>query len=525
MADQHSRGASDPASRASQTDQVLFDYPGDYIDGRFRSEAKPEQELRVVSPADLDDLVGVHPVVESHIDEATDAARRAFPAWNALGTSARRSLLRRYQEVVRSYEEPIAQTIAREVGKAIWDARGEARALAGKVDLMLGEGARFTADQELEGLPGAIRYRPHGVLTVIGPFNFPAHLPNGQIVPALLHGNTVVFKPSEKTPNAAVWLARCFHEAGFPPGVFNVVQGGAEAAKALVRHDDIDGILFTGSVAVGRSIVGANVDRPGRLIALELGGKNASIVLDDADIPRAARQIAFAAYASTGQRCTATSRVYATAGAIGPLAEHLARAAQEVRVGHPLDEDVFMGPLIDERSRESLLEAQSRAREAGFDAVIEGGATEVAGRSGWYVRPSLHRTDRADTVVPGYTHDELFGPDIALYQVADLDEAIMRTNATRYGLAAAVFTQSGEAFEEASARLRVGVLHWNQSTAGASGRLPFGGVGDSGNHRPAGILAGAFCAWPQAVRYTPDAEAPLPSWPGLYGDEAEADGT
>ncbi|MAQ17772.1 MAG: N-succinylglutamate 5-semialdehyde dehydrogenase [Sandaracinus sp.] len=495
-----------------------FDAPGDYINGAFVVPDAPDETLRILSPADQNDVVGVHPVAHDHVDQAIDAARRAYPAWRRLGEAKRRELLRKYQEVVRGYEAQIAETIAREVGKPLWDAMGEAKALAGKVDLMLGEGARFTRDEALDDLPGAIRHRPHGVLSVVGPFNFPAHLPNGQIVPALLHGNTVVFKPSEKTPNAAVWLARAFHEAGFPPGVFNVVQGGSHSAKALVRHRGIDGILFTGSVAVGQSIVAANADRPGCLIALELGGKNASIVLDDADVERAARQIAFAAYASAGQRCTATSRVYATPGIIDRLQERLAAAAQAITVGYPLDSGVFMGPLIDEGSRERLLAAQGRARAAGFEAIVDGGALpKVGDHQGWYVRPSLHRAPRADLVVEGYTHDELFGPDVALYPVADLAEACQRANGTRYGLAAAVFTASEESFEAAADELRVGVLHWNQSSAGASGRLPFGGVGESGNHRPAGILAGTFCAWPQAVRFTPPADAPLPTWPGLYG--------
>ncbi len=500
--------------------QPTLQSPGDFLDGAFVVPEHPDGELRTLSPGDQDDLVGVHPTSVSHVDRAVAAARTAFPAWRRLGEGARRKLLRKYQEVCRKHEDAIAETIAREVGKPIWDARGEARALAGKVDLMLGEGARFTRDQVLEDLPGAIRHRPHGVVSVIGPFNFPAHLPNGQIVPALLHGNTVVFKPSEKTPNAAVWMARCFEEAGFPPGVVNVVQGGAEAAKALVAHDDVDGILFTGSVAVGRSIVAANAHRPGRLIALELGGKNASIVLDDADVERAARQIAFAAYASAGQRCTATSRVYATPGIAEALQERLAEAAKAVTVGYPLDEGVFMGPLIDAGSRERLVAAQARAREAGFEAIVAGEVLEtVDGHRGWYMQPSLHRAPNSDIVVEGYTHDELFGPDVALYEVADLEQACALANGTVYGLAAAVFTESEESFEAAADELRVGVLHWNQSSAGASGRLPFGGVGESGNHRPAGILAGTFCAWPQAVRFSPPADAPLPSWPGLFQED------
>ena len=311
-------------------------------------------------------------------------------------------------------------------------------------------------------------------------------------------------------------MARCMDAAGVPAGVFNVVQGRVPTAQALARHDEVDGILFTGSAAVGKALLAENAHRPGRMVALALGGKNASLVLDDADVARAARQLAFAAYATAGQRCTATSRVFATPGVREALAERLATAARAARVGYPLAEGVFMGPMIDEGARSRLLAAQADAREAGFEARVEGGAHAVAGHEGFYVRPAVHLAPRADVVVPGYTHDELFGPDVAIYPVADLDEAIALANGTAYGLAAAVFTASTEAFEEASARLRVGILHHNRASAGASGRLPFGGVGDSGNHRPAGSTAGTFCTWTQAVRPSPPADEPLPSWPGLF---------
>ncbi|MEO0325174.1 MAG: aldehyde dehydrogenase family protein, partial [Myxococcota bacterium] len=489
--------------------------PGDYVDGAFRTAERADDEIVLRSPADQADVSAVHPVALPHVAQAVDAARRAFPAWWRLGEDARRAHLRAYQAELRAHEEDIALAIAREVGKPLWEARTEARALAGKVDLMLGEGAELTRDRAVEGA-GEVRYRPHGVLAVLGPFNFPAHLPNGQIVPGLLHGNTVVFKPSDKAPSAATWMARCMDAAGVPPGVFNVVQGRVPTAQALARHDEVDGILFTGSAAVGKALLAENADRPGRMVALELGGKNASIVLDDADLERAARQIAFAAYATAGQRCTATSRVFATAGVLDALAARLAEAAGALRVGYPLDDGVFMGPLIDEGARSRLLAAQGRARAAGFDARVAGGAYDVPGRQGWYVRPAVHVAPSGDARVPGYSHDELFGPDVALYPVADLDEAITRTNGTAYGLAAAVFTASATAFEEASARLRVGILHHNRASAGASGRLPFGGVGDSGNHRPAGITAGTFCTWTQAVRPAPPADEALPSWPGLF---------
>ena len=494
---------------------TTLDFPGDFIDGRFRSAEAPDGEIIIASPGDQADIVGRHHVSLAHVDEAVGAARAAFPAWRRTPRAEREALLRRYQEVVRKYEDEITEAIAREVGKPLWDARGEAKALAAKVDLMLGEGARFTRDEVFADIPGAIRYRPHGVLAVLGPFNFPVHLPNGQIIPALLHGNTVVFKPSDKTPTVAVWMARCYEEAGFPPGVFNLVQGEVATAEKLVDHPDVDGILFTGSAPVGKAILAKNADRPGRIVALELGGKNPSIVLDDADVARAVNQIAFAAYATGGQRCTATSRILATPKVIDQLVEGLAAKARELVVGYPLDEDVFMGPLIRDESRARLFEAQARARAAGIEAVVPGGAAEVSNRNGWYARPAVHRAPQGDIRVEGYTHDELFGPDVCVYPVADVDEAIARANDTRYGLAAAVFTEREETFEAFADALKVGVLHWNQSSAGASGRLPFGGVNESGNHRPAGIFAGLFTTWAQAVRFRPEPDSALPTWPGM----------
>jgi succinylglutamic semialdehyde dehydrogenase len=473
--------------------------PGDYVAGAWAVAPAPDDELIIESPADLSDTVGVHPVSLARVDDAVSAARAAQPGWYAAGTDAREAALRRYQERLRAHREVLIDTLAREAGKARWDAESEVNAMIAKVDLVLGEGAAWTADRHLPELPGAIRWRPHGVLAVVGPFNFPGHLPNGQILPALFLGNAVVFKPSEKTPNTAALMARCFDEAGLPPGAFNLVHGGAPTSERLTTHEGIDGILFTGSAAVGTRIAQANAHRPGCLVALELGGKNASLVLADADLDHAAEQIGFAAYATTGQRCTATSRVYVARQVADALVDRLAANARQRKVGHPLDPDVFMGPLITDASRTALLAAQARAVATGFEPLEPGGAVEVPGRRGHYVRPAVHRAPRPDIHVPGYTHDELFGPDVAVYAVDGLDEAIALTNATRYGLVASVFTRDAAAFDHAAAALRVGVVHWNRSSAGASGRLPFGGIKDSGNHRPAGILAGLLCAYPQAV--------------------------
>jgi succinylglutamic semialdehyde dehydrogenase len=488
----------------------------DYIDGEFLTPVRADGALEIRSPADLADLVGVHPFAHAHLERAIESARRAWPAFRRLARSERERLLRAYQARLREHAAALASTISREIGKPLWEAKTEVASMIAKIDLSLGEGAAHVRDHRIEDLPGEIRHRPLGVVAVVGPFNFPGHLPNGQIVPALLAGNCVIFKPSEKGATTALLMARCFHEAGFPAGSFSLLQGDATIARALVDHEGIDGILFTGSVAVGKAIARANVDRPGRLVALELGGKNPSIVLDDADLERTAREIAFSGFATSGQRCTCTSRVVVTKGIADRLIDRVAEAARKIVVGYPLDEGVFMGPVIGGPARDAILAAQAAARADGWRPLVEGGPVEIPRRDGFYLRPAVHLAPRPRTITPGYTDRELFGPDLAIQVVEDLDEAIAVADAGPYGLAAAIFTRDEQAFEEAADRLRVGVLHWNRSSAGASGRLPFGGIKDSGNHHPAGILAQASCTYPMALLLPAKTDgAPLPSWPGF----------
>jgi succinylglutamic semialdehyde dehydrogenase len=461
--------------------------------------------------------VATHPHALVHVDVAVEAARNAQPAWQRTGEPARRELLQRYQQRLRAHREDLALSIALEVGKPLWEARIEVDAMVSKVDLALGEGARFTAEQRIVDLPGEIRYRPLGVLAVIGPFNFPGHLPNGHIVPALLLGNTVVHKPSEKTPSAATWMARCFDEAGLPPGVFDLVQGEAACGQRLTTHAAIDGVLFTGSVAVGRRIVQDNAHRPELLIALELGGKNATLAFDDCDVERCARAVVFAAFATAGQRCSSTSRLIATRGVAGALFARVVELAKGLRIGHPLAGEPFMGPMISEAARAQVLQAQSGARAAGMEPLLAGGPVAVEGHRGYYLAPSISRAPRPDLVIDGYTDAELFGPELALYSVDGPEAAVELANQSRFGLVSAVFTRSTAAFERAASELQVGVVAWNRPTAGASSRLPFGGIKASGNHRPAGILAGTACGYAQGVQLSGPEGGALPTWPGFGG--------
>ncbi len=486
-----------------------------FIAGQWVRPTQPDGEFTVRSPADTNDVVGVHPFSRALVDDAVQAARAAFGRWRRTPMADRVTVVRGYQAALKKHADALATAIAREIGKPLWEAKTEVQAMVTKVDVTVAEGAAFTKDHRVDDLPGEIRHKPHGVVAVIGPFNFPGHLPNGQIVPALLLGNTVVFKPSDKGPQTAVVMARCFAEAGLPTGVFNVVQGGATVAEKLTTHEGIDAILFTGSVPVGQRIIAANAHRPGLLVALELGGKNASLVLDDADLERTVREVAFSGFATAGQRCTATSRVIVTAGIADRFIHRLAAAAKSVKVGHVFDAETFMGPVINEATRAQLFRAQALARANGFEAVAESSPVEVAGRPGWYVRPGVHVAPRGLRRLAGYTDTELFAPDLSVQVVTSADEAVAFANESSFGLSAAVFTSSKEAFEACADELRVGVIHWNRSSAGASGRLPFGGIKASGNHRPAGILMGTSCVFPQAVLLPTASPGALPSWPGI----------
>jgi succinylglutamic semialdehyde dehydrogenase len=484
---------------------------GNYIDGRFVVPAAPEAALRSVSPADLDDLVGEFPVSVQHACEAIGAAHAALPAWRRLAASERAGHLRAFAERVKARRDELAVAIARSIGKPLWEARTEVDAVVAKVDITLGPGLEAIAPKELPADKAAVRHRPVGVLVVLGPFNFPAHLPNGHFVPALATGNTVVFKPSERAPEVGEILAECMHEAGLPPGVFNVVQGDGRLAAALVEDGRVDGVCFTGSTGVGQRILEASAKYPGRMIALELGGSNAAIVTADADLRHAAREIAFSAFVTAGQRCTATSRVYVEHAALEGLTAELERLARGLRVGYPGEPDVFLGPIIDEAARTRAL-ARVPAFERTHEVRVAPVAVEVEGVRGAYLSPGLF-VARARTVA--MTAEEFFAP-LLLVQGVDGDEvAVAHANASPYGLAAGVFCATEERFERIAAELEVGICNWNRGTVGSSSRLPFGGVKASGNHRPAGLASTLYCVDAVAqIRWSkPPAAAPVPGFP------------
>jgi succinylglutamic semialdehyde dehydrogenase len=451
------------------------------------------EEIRSVSPADPDDEIGRFAVADAAaVDAAVGRSRAAFPAWRDAGFAERVAVIRRFRDGARAGSEKLARLIAREVGKALWDARGEAALLPAKVDATLEEGMRLVAP--VEAGPGVrATYHPRGVLAVLGPFNFPAHLPNGHIVPALATGNTVVLKPSELAPAAAERMGALWRKAGLPEGVLEIVHGGADTGRALAGHPDVDAVLFTGSYATGRALKAAVLDQPDKLLALEMGGNNAIVVLGDADLDLAAAEAALSIAVTTGQRCTCAGRLFVERGVLDAFQEKLVRVLRGLRIGPPLEEGVFMGPLVSPAAWNRLDAARGLAGDAGGERVLLAPPPLPPP----YAGTGLVRFATAEQTHPSQ-RDEIFGPEASLYPVGDLDEAIAAANDSDYGLAAAVFTRERAKYERCVGRIRTGNLNWNKGTVGASGKLPFGGSGRSGNDRPAGITATVYCTFPQS---------------------------
>ncbi len=498
--------------------------PANYIDGRW-IELAAGDGITSTNPAAPDEIIWQAASNIAHVGEAVAAARRAAPGWAQLSIARRHEYLRRYQQVVKAHLDRIAGLICDESGKTMAESRFEANALIGKVDITLDTDGALGRITDFE-VPvsatrrGINRFKPHGVMAVVGPFNFPAHLPNGHFIPALAAGNTIVFKPSDKTPAVGQAIAEVWHEVGLPPGVFNLVQGAADVASTLVGHEGIDGILFTGSWGVGRRILEANLDRPGRIVALEMGGNNAAVVLDDADLRQAVIECVRAGFATTGQRCTCTRRVIVHERIADRFRRAFVKAARSLTIGPGRSEPgAFMGPVISEATVRAVIDFQKRLVQRGGQILLEARKPDLPGH---FVSPAIVQVDGAQYRPGDAEHDcEVFGPLVQLSTCRDLDHAIAQANATHYGLAAAIFTRDAEAAESFFWQVRAGCINWNTGTAGASSKLAFGGLGHSGNHRPAGAFSVDYCAYPVAAMVESSSEAPVPA--GMAFDDAWLD--
>ncbi len=429
------------------------------------------------------------------VHEAVARARRAWPAWAAQPLAFRVEALRRFVNEVRKASDPFAELIARETGKPLWEARTEVEAVMNKVEISVRAHAERTGQRKHDaGLQGnsALRHKPHGVMAVLGPYNFPAHLPNGHIVPALIAGNAVVFKPSEKTPAVGQLLVRCFHNAGIAPEVVQLLIGGPEEGKALVAHPGIDGVLFTGSANAGIAINRKLAANPGKILALEMGGNNPIVLWDTPLLGDAAVLVVQSAFTTAGQRCTAGRRLIVKSALYNEAVEKIAKLSDRIIVGAPFDEPApFMGPVIDNATADQLTESF-------LYLMSQGGKPIRHMRRKHDDLPFLSPAIIDVTAMQERPDVELFGPLLQVIRVDDFDEAIAEANNTRFGLSASLIGGTPQDYNRFWANIRAGIVNWNRPTNGASSDAPFGGVGLSGNHRPAAFYAADYCAYPVA---------------------------
>jgi len=427
------------------------------------------------------------------VEAAVSAARRAWPNWAAQALTTRIELLRAFANEVRRESEPLAELIARESGKPLWEARGEVDAVINQVDLAVQAYAERTGKKKFDagvGSSAAVRHKPHGVMVVLGPYNCPAQIPNGHIIPALLAGNAVLFKPSEKTPAVGEALVACLHRAGVPEDVVQLVIGGPEEGKALVAHPGTDGVLFTGSTNAGIAINRKLAANPGKIVALEMGGNNPLVVIDTPRLTDAAALIIQSAFTTAGQRCTAARRLIVKDSVYDALMAELVPMARRLMVGDPLGEpQPFMGPVIDNDTAERLMESF-------VTLMTAGGRPLLHMRRSLPDRPFLSPGIIDVTDIPERPDIELFGPILQVIRVPDLDAAITEANNTRFGLSAALIGGTPDDYGRFWANIRAGIINWNGPTNGASPKAPFGGIGLSGNHRPTAYYAADCCAYP-----------------------------
>ncbi|RVQ69549.1 succinylglutamate-semialdehyde dehydrogenase [Croceicoccus ponticola] len=439
------------------------------------------------------------------VDAALRHARAAFPAWAARPLAERVGILERFAELVKQDADDFAELIARETGKPLWEAKTEVATVAAKVAISVRAHEERTGER-VDAAPGgrfALRHKPHGVMAVLGPYNFPAHLPNGHMIPALIAGNVCLFKPSEKTPAVGERLVQYYHRAGVPDDVVQLVIGTAAEGRALTSDPRIDGVLFTGSSTTGVAIGKALAERPGTICALEMGGNNPLIVWDTDRLADAAAIVVQSAYTTAGQRCTAARRLIVRDDLADALLDELLPLIDRIRVGAPFDDpQPYMGPVIDNDAADGL--------ERGYAQLLEMGAKVLRPLQ----RPSADKPFLTPALVDvtgidGLPDRELFGPVLQLRRVADFDAAIAAANDTAYGLSASLVGGTEGDWQRFWFESRAGIVNRNRPTNGASSAAPFGGTGMSGNHRPGAYYAADYCAYPVASAEGDEPEASI----------------
>ncbi|WP_236212787.1 succinylglutamate-semialdehyde dehydrogenase [Metapseudomonas otitidis] len=446
------------------------------------------------------------------VEAAVAAARAAFPAWARLSLDARIAVLERFAATLKTRADELARCIGEETGKPLWESATEVTTMVNKVAISIQSYRERTGEKSgpLADATAVLRHKPHGVVAVFGPYNFPGHLPNGHIVPALLAGNAVVFKPSELTPKVAELTVQCWIEAGLPAGVLNLVQGGRETGVALAGNPGIDGLFFTGSSRTGNLLHQQFAGRPDKILALEMGGNNPLVVDEVADVDAAVYTIIQSAFISAGQRCTCARRLLVPVGAWGDaLLARLVAVAASIQVGaFDAQPAPFMGSVISLDAARHLLKAQEH--------LIAQGATPLLAMSQPLETAALLTPGILDvTAVAERPDEEFFGPLLQVIRYDGFEAAMAEANATQYGLAAGLLSDSRELYQRFFIESRAGIVNWNKQLTGAASSAPFGGVGASGNHRASAYYAADYCAYPVASLESETLALPATLTPGV----------
>jgi succinylglutamic semialdehyde dehydrogenase len=448
----------------------------------------------------------------TQVDAAIQSAREAFYRWSQFSLEARLAIVEAFAEQLKANTEQMARVIATETGKALWESRTEVAAMTGKIAISIKAHQERTGTVE-NPMPGArafIRHKPHGVVAVFGPYNFPGHLPNGHIVPALIAGNTVVFKPSELTPKVAEYTVQLWQQAGLPAGVLNLVQGEVATGKALAGHPGIDGLFFTGSSGTGHYLHQQYAGQPGKILALEMGGNNPLIVKNVANIDAAVHDIIQSAFISSGQRCTCARRLFIERSANGDaILAKLLSAAATIQVADPFaDNQPFYGAMISEKAAAGMVKAQADIQALGGVSLLE--LKQLAAGAA-FVSPGIIDVTNAKAL----PDEEHFGPLLKVYRYDSFDAAIAEANNTAFGLSAGLLADDENDYQHFFARIRAGIVNWNKPITGASSAAPFGGIGASGNHRASAYYAADYCAYPVSSVEAQSVSLPATLSPGL----------
>lgn len=449
----------------------------------------------------------------AQVDEAFVSARIGFRLWSRTSLADRISVARNYAKLLQEHRDPLAVLISAEMGKPVWEALTEVATAIAKVEVSIQaiESRRWTQVERVDGQNAVTRYKPLGVMLVLGPYNFPLHLPGSHIVPALLAGNSIVFKPSEQTPAVGQYLARLWQLAGLPAGVFNLIHGKGDIASYAVTQPELNGVLFTGSYRTGVAIHRSLAGQPEKMVALEMGGINPLVVLPTSEMHVGAMvyTIIQSAFITSGQRCSCARRLILPRGRFGErLLEQLEQSLQWITVGKPRSEvQPFMGSVVHRLAAEQLLQTQAAWLESGAQALVK---LEASDEHPTILKPGLIETTGCDL-----PDEEWFGPILRVEWAENLEHSIELANSTAYGLAASLLGGTADDFECFAQGVHAGVVNWNRQTTGASGKLPFGGVGKSGNHRPSAFYAADYTSYPVASLEDPGLVMPSTAAVGL----------